>query len=553
MEYNMREAVDCLFIGHNEVDFVEYEKRIRSQGIHSGAFRDLNLNFIGYNDRPYTASGLFNALSTDNSSAPVFSAAIAYLGTYLYRRGISFDYVNAFQEEKDRLLYMLRHRDILTAAITTTLYMDMFPILEIMDFIRTHNTGINVVVGGPYILSQVRSLPPDQLNYLFASIGADFYVNSSQGEAALVEIIRSLKNDSPPGRINNIYYRTHSGYVSTPVSMENNKLSENMVNWDLFAPRVGESAAVRTSISCPFSCSFCGYPEYAGPYQTVDVQLIEDELNCIDKIESVKSVNFVDDTFNVPVQRFKEILRRMSGNRRRFKWHSYFRCQYTDEEMVELMKESGCEGVFLGLESGNNRILENMKKGVDRETYLKGIEWLKKYDIVTFGSFIIGFPGETPESVRDTVGFIEASGLDFFRVQLWACEPTAPIMRKKEKYGLEGANFEWSHAAMDAKTAADWVDKLFLSLDRPVWVPQYNFNFQHIFHLLHRGMGLEKIKGFLQLFNRGIREKLANPDKREVSGEIIAQIKKLDEDIFHWDLNENDPDQDVDMILIFSG
>ncbi|NIM15010.1 MAG: radical SAM protein [Candidatus Aminicenantes bacterium] len=324
-------------------------------------------------------------------------------------------------------------------------------------------------------------------------------------------------------------------------------MSENMVNWDLFAPRVGESVAVRTSISCPFSCSFCGYPEYAGPYQTVDVGLIEGELNLIDKIESVKSVNFVDDTFNVPVQRFKEILRRMSGNRCRFKWHSYFRCQFADEEMVELMKESGCEGVFLGLESGNNEILKNMKKVADRETYLKGIEWLKKYDIVTFGSFIIGFPGETSESIRDTMGFIEESGLDFFRVQLWACEPTAPIMRKKEEYRLEGANFEWSHATMDAKTAADWVDRIFLSLDRPIWVPQYNFNFQRIFHLLHRGMSLEKIKGFLQLFNRGIREKLINPYKREVSGETIDQIKKLDEDILYWDLNENDPDQDVNI------
>lgn len=100
------------------------------------------------------------------------------------------------------------------------------------------------------------------------------------------------------------------------------------------------------------------------------------------------------------------------------------------------MKESGCEGVFLGIESGNNQILATMNKIASVEKYLEGIALLKEFDIVTYGSIIIGFPGETGETVQDTIGFIEDSGLDFYRAQLWYCEPITPIRKDRQKYQL---------------------------------------------------------------------------------------------------------------------
>ncbi|MCP4215913.1 MAG: radical SAM protein [bacterium] len=421
----------------------------------------------------------------------------------------------------------LRQNTITSIAITTTLYVSAFPIMEIVDFIRTYNHTAKIIVGGPFISTKVRTLDEVEVDYLFQTVGADYYVNSSQGEGALGEIIASLKENRPPAPIKNTYYKTGEGYVKNPVARENNRLSENIVDWGLFSDQVGEHVAVRTSISCPFSCSFCGFPEHAGAYQTAGVDIVEQELDRLQRLKQVKYINFIDDTFNVPVERFKSILRMMIKNDYGFKWHSYFRCQYADEEMIELMKESGCEGVFLGIESGSETILKNMNKGADIGQYAKGIKLLKEHGIVTYGNFIIGFPGETVQTVEETIKFIEANGLDFYRAQLWYCEHITPIWKEKEKYNIEGESFVWSHATMDSDTAAGFVEQIFLSIKNSVWVPQYNFDLCSIWHLKHQGMEIKTIKNFIKSFNNGISEKLTNPSRKEAGVDVLRQIKNF--------------------------
>jgi radical SAM PhpK family P-methyltransferase len=456
------------------------------------------------------------------------SPAIAYLGSYLHKRGFSFDYINSFQEEKDKLKRLLTEESVLAVAITTTFYLSALPIIEIVDFIRKCNPSVKIIIGGPFISTQVRWLDKRQLQFLFNStLGADLYVNSSQGEATLVKLLDALKNNLPVENIHNIYYKTPSGYVSTPLTKENNKLSENMVDWGIFSHRVGEVVNIRTAISCPFSCSFCRYPEHAGAYQTNDVPSIEHELNALNDISSLTSIYFIDDTFNVPVKRFKEILKMIIKNKYKFRWHSYFRCQFADREMIELMKESGCEGIYLGLESGNDEILRNMNKAVTVEKYRRGIELIKRFDLVTFGSFIIGFPGETQETVRDTIDFIEELELDFYRLHLWYYEPIAPMWKQRDKYKIKGESYEWSHATMNSKTAADIVDQLFLSSKKSIWVPQYNFNFDSIWHMIHKGVSMDTVKRFLKSFNSGIKEKLINPAQKDTSYEVIKQFTGL--------------------------
>ncbi len=531
----VKKEIDCLFIGHNEMSFEAYERTVRKMGVNSGAYRDLNLNFVRYNNKPCSAAEIFNLFYCRSGGSPtikeplrpteVFSPAIAYLGSYLQCRGLTFDYVNSFQFEKEELAEKLSRGNILTIVVTTTLYVSVLPILEIMDFIRRYNAAAKIILGGPFVATQARVQEPRALAFLFESIGADFYVVSSQGEATLVKIIGALKDDLPFDQIDNIYYNSANKYVSTPVLREDNKLSENMVDWDLFPGRVGRMVNVRTAISCPFNCAFCGFHKDAGKYQPAEVEAVERELAQLNQMDSVACVQFIDDTFNVPVRRFKDILKMMIKNKYRFRWHSHFRCQYADRETVELMKESGCEGVFLGIESGNDRILKNMNKAAAVEQYMNGIALLKAYEIVTYGSFIIGFPGETRRSVADTIRFITESGLDFYRAQSWYCDPNSPIWQQREQHKIEGESFGWSHATMDSKEGADLVDEIFLSIEEPVWIPQYNFEFDALFQLLHRGLSWAQIVRFIRGFNDGVREKLKNPAAADVGVEVAGRLK----------------------------
>lgn len=80
---------------------------------------------------------------------------------------------------------------------------------------------------------------------------------------------------------------------------------------------------------------------------------------------------------------------------------------------------------------------------------------------------------------------------------------------------------------MDAKTAADLLEQMFLAVETSVCVPRYNFDFDHLFHLLHRGMTLEQVKTFLRIFNSALKEKLVSPSQREVSPTIIDSFKEF--------------------------
>ena len=528
-------TIDCLFIGHNEMNFDQYEGTVRKMGVNSGAYRDLSKNFLQYDNKNYIMPDFFNLFSQDPSLTlsdypPLtlgenFSGAIAYLGTYLQRRGFSFDFINAFQEQKEALAKKLTEANILTVAIITTLYVAAFPIMEIVEFVRRYDKTVKIVIGGPFVTTQVNALEPVELDYLLKNIDADIYIKSFQGEATLVKLLEALKNNRPLDTIDNLYFRNGEGYTVTPQVTENNILAENMVDWDLFGNRTGTYVNLRTGISCPFSCSFCAFPQHAGKYQAVSVELIERELDALKRTGKSPCLFFIDDTFNVPIKRFKDVLRMMIKNKYNFQWYSHLRCQFADKEMLDLMKESGCIGVFLGIESANDGILKNMNKAVTVDKYWRGVRLLKEAGIVTHGSFIIGFPGETLQSVEDSKRFIRESGLDFFRAQLWYCEPITPIWKQKDTFKIQGSHYEWSHATMDSGTAGDLVDGIFLDIQQPTWVPQYNFEFSSVIHLIHRGMTKEEAASLISLFNAGVREKFLNRDRREVSPEVINRVK----------------------------
>jgi p-methyltransferase len=211
----------------------------------------------------------------------------------------------------------------------------------------------------------------------------------------------------------------------------------------------------------------------------------------------VRNVVFIDDTFNVPFPRFKDICRMMIRNKYDFNWFSYFRCSNSDEEAIDLMAQSGCKGVFLGVESGSPSILVNMNKSATIQKYQQGIEWLRQYGILTFASLITGFPGETTETVNETIDFIRQTKPDYYRSQMWYCEPGTPIQNQREKFQIGGEGFVWHHATMDSLEAMDHIDRMFLTIKESTWLPQWSFDFWIIPYLMGKGISLPQFKSFM--------------------------------------------------------
>ena len=504
--------IDCLLIGHNQMAFSEYEQKVRLLGTNSCAYRDLGMNIIQRDDKKISFTEFFNESYTNHAPLTIcesFNAAIAHIGTYLNKEGINFEFINSFQEEKPDLIHILQNYTILTIAIVTTLYTSVFPILEIIELIKKNNDKAKIVIGGPFMSTYIRNRGKNEDDFFLKKIlKADYYINSFQGAQTLADLIKSLKTGSGVTNIDNLIYRSDNQIVYNPETNDIIPIQNDVVNWDLFKDRIKKVVNVRTTISCPFKCSFCGFPERAGEYQLLDIVLIEKQLKQLNALSQLKIVHFIDDTFNVPPKRFKDILKMMIKNRFQFQWHSYFRCQYADKEMVQLMKESGCAGVFLGIESGDNAILQNMNKSVKVEDYLRGIEFLKEQNITTFGNFIIGFPGETQTTVHNTINFIKNSGLDFYRCQLWYYEHITPIWNQREKFHITGESFEWKHDSMSSLEACSYLEDILISVEDPVYLPLYDFDFASLWFLICRGFSMEKIKEILKNFRNEVKENI---------------------------------------------
>jgi p-methyltransferase len=536
----MSGQLDCVVIGYNETPFEEYEALLRGYGADSEAYRDLRFSFVNIDGRNMNYVGLLNhvlKLATGNGgpskgedelkSCDIPNLAAVYLTHYLRMRGYEARYINLFQFEKDALAEYLES-DPLCVAITTTFYLLNLPVNEMVKFIRERNPRTKIVVGGPLIANHLRNYHEEELTVALEDIGADIYVNEAQGEHTLTLIIEALKNGGDLSRVPNIVYREDGTLRRMPKQAEVNSLDENFINWQTFADEhLGPTVQTRTARSCAFSCSFCNYPARAGKLTLASLETIEKELDSLKRLGYIQNLVFIDDTFNVPLPRFKDICRLMIEKDYQFNWFSYFRCSNSDEEAIDLLARSGCKGVFLGIESGSPQILKNMNKAATIEKYARGIELLHKYGVLTFASFIMGFPGETEETFRESVDFIKETRPDYNRTQLWYCEPGTPVDRQRETYRIEGEGFVWSHATMDSMEAMDRIDRAFLEIKESTWLPQWSFDFWTIPYLLGKGYSLDQFKKLMEWSHRLLALEIAYVPEKEKKSKQHEYLHKM--------------------------
>ena len=511
--------LDCVILGFYDYPFRGYVDLLRGMGTGSGSYQDLSLAFIELDGEPMRALDVFTRFYHDGRPGPhkLFHNAdflwpvVAYLTSYLGRRGLDVDYVNLPHLEGERLAALLED-GVRSVAITTTLYVSPHPILAMVENVRRLDPDVPIIIGGPYIANQKQLLDHASLTALFEYLGCDIYVLCQEGEATLARLLEAIRTGEPLQRVPNLAFRGGDGrFTFTMPQPEANELGENIIDYKPFVgTSLGEFLSVRTSKSCPFACAFCGFPERAGAYKYLDVSGVERLLNAVADTGAVTTLTFLDDTFNVPKGRFKELLRMMIRNRYGFRWNCLYRADHGDDEAIDLMAESQCEGVFLGVESGSDQMLQRMNKSARRKHYLHAIPRLNSCGISTYASLIIGFPGETNETIRDTIELVEEAAPEYYRTQLWYADPVTPIWQQRQAYGITGEGFNWSHATMSVGEACDRINSTFLDVKNAEWLPQFGFEQWSVFYLSRLGMTRPQIRRFVGCFNAIIKHALAS-------------------------------------------
>jgi len=210
---------------------------------------------------------------------------------------------------------------------------------------------------------------------------------------------------------------------------------------DLFNLRANRSplarrrpfALVIASIGCPFGCVFCTAGAVA--YRSRNLDGVLDELEALRDL-GVREIMFNDPTFTVSKKRILELCAGMENRGLRFSWVCNAHITTLDEGLAAAMKKAGCHTVMIGVESGQEEILAATDKKITREKAIRAFAVCKKFRIRTLAYFIVGLPGETPDSVGRTIRFAKELDPDFASFTVLTPDVGSPLRQESIAKGL---------------------------------------------------------------------------------------------------------------------
>lgn len=534
--------VNCMLIGFNDESMETTIKRVKPyKGIGASYYHMISRsaivdgNMMKFSQLVTESISRSTGMKSDLSIYRMPNMAVHYLMHYLKNYDIKIEPINNYNFGKQRIKEVLLSSQPLLVGISSTCIVEAAPIKEVVDYVRSFNKDVKIVVGGPFINSINYEYEEQQQKYLLSLMGADIYIHERQGEKTLLALYKELSNPCPDlSKVPNILYKSDNDFIRTEKIAENISLDEEPVKKLTFYPNhILPPVYVRTAISCSLQCAFCRYPILGGEMMYQSIKSIEKNLNYIDSL-GVKYLVFIDDSFNIPIKRFKEILRMMIRNKYQFRWFSFFRISHSDDEVYELMEASGCLGVLLGMESGSDTILKNMDKRVTTDKFAWGIQKLTEHNIISYASCMIGFPGETEKTAKETIQFIQRTKPTFYDLQCWFYENAVPISKEKQYHNLEGYGYSWSHNTMNSETAAKIVAQGISEIENSCFMPSLSFNLWSLGYYLSQGATLEEFKEFTRIFKRVVSyEKEIVDDKYNEEIDRLMHVFANNKDLYN--------------------
>jgi len=317
--------------------------------------------------------------------------------------------VRVFSGTKRELKKDLRGFDCVGLSFNTPTALDAYEV--------ANSLGCRKIAGGAH----VAALPEEGLEHFDAVV-------VGEGEYAVVEAVEGVDGILCPP--------VPSGFV--------------MPAWDLnpFEPTrsIGgeRTIMIETSRGCPFRCRFCNSSVLSRKLRFKPIEMLREELEWL-KGMGYGAVKVTDDNFNVNKQRAFEVCDLFAEMG--FKYRVFCHVRGLDDEIAKHMKETGCVGIAIGVESCDDEMLRRMNKPQRYEDIVRGLEAAHRAGLKTRIYILVGFPGETEESVQTTIERLRR--LPFDSMLVFACIPFpgTDLYAHPERYGITWISRDWSQYA----------------------------------------------------------------------------------------------------------
>jgi magnesium-protoporphyrin IX monomethyl ester (oxidative) cyclase len=294
-------------------------------------------------------------------------------------------------------------------------------VLRLAKIIKESCSAI-VVLGGAHPSGMVFEILKDE-NIDFVIIG--------EGEESFLELVNSLKDNKSVDKIDGLGYKCKEKIIINSKKRYIKKLDElPFPAWHLFSmnkylySRNPHSNFLRrkpympivTSRGCTGNCIFCSIHIVFGYcWRSRSYQNVVDEIEILVNKYGVREIHFEDDNLTFDRQRMLDLCDEIISRKIDIVWTTPngVHISNLDEELLSKMKESGCYRLFIGIESGNNYVLQKIiRKDISLDEVKFKVELLKKFKIEIVGFFVIGLPGEKKKDIYETINFAKSLDLD---------------------------------------------------------------------------------------------------------------------------------------------
>jgi radical SAM superfamily enzyme YgiQ (UPF0313 family) len=340
------------------------------------------------------------------------------LGAMMRDRGWDVDWI--FEEIKRIDFFRIKEADLVGISSITSTAPRAYMIAD-----RVRQEGVPVIMGGPH----VTFLAEEALQH------ADFVIRG-EGEIPLMSFIDAWESGRDYAPVPGLSYwaEGHTRHNPQGPALDDLDLLPFPDLSPLLAAGKGilghRTIPIQTSRGCPFDCAFCSVTGMFGKrYRFRSTRSVIEELRRYD--HSKNHIFFYDDNFAANPRRLKTLLQAMRDEKFSFTWSTQVRIDISqDEELVRLMRETGCRTLYIGLESVNARSLESMRKRQTPAQMEEALRVFRRHRIPIHGMFVYGFDEDDWGTVKKTVRFAKRARLSSTQFLILTPLPGSEFYRK---------------------------------------------------------------------------------------------------------------------------
>ena len=319
-------------------------------------------------------------------------------------------------------------------------------ILTIADIAKDGFSDRSVIIGGPI----ATTIPQE----LLKQSQADFIV-MGEGEKTTPALVHAIEYGSDIAEIRGIAYKKGEQVIinehAIPISnidtipfparhlLDMGKYLKNhfeIYGFDIEGYGKIRSTNLISSRGCPYDCTFCFKDMWGYKWRGRSAENIIAEMELLNEKYNVNGFFFNDDTFVLDKKRVFEFTSLLKKSGLDVVWSCNGRVNLMQMDMLKAMRGAGCVSIAYGIESGNQSILDSMKKNITLNQTKNAVKWTKESGIKAAGCFMIGMLGEAKETIIDTINFAKELDLDFYGFSITTPLPGTELYRKAMISGL---------------------------------------------------------------------------------------------------------------------